>query len=124
MQLFSNICCRSLSAFISDLGRKSPAARDAVFSFDASEEQAPKAAASARVHPVRAAQNASKARSDSEMSRGASAAQNDGTVDALYYGTAQKQEVTMRMVKTRLLDPAAAASAPSAAADAAASHVK
>jgi hypothetical protein len=58
------------------------------------------------------------------MSRGASAAQNDGTVDALYYGTAQKQEVTMRMVKTRLLDPAAAASAPSAAADAATSHVK
>lgn len=106
------------------MGRKSPAARDAVFSFDAAAEEAPKAAASARVHPVRAAQNASKAKSDSVMAKGVPAAQKNGTVDALYYEPAQKQRVTMRMVKSKQLDPDSDALADSAAADAATSHVK
>jgi hypothetical protein len=99
-----SFCCR-LSAFISELGRKSPA-RGALFSFDnPNEAGATKGQGEVRIHPVRAARNVSKQLSGAAVSSESAAAAPDFHSDEI---PAKKQEVvTMRMVKTKALDPAA-----------------
>jgi hypothetical protein len=93
-----------LSAFISELGRKSPA-RGALFSFDnPNETGATTDQEKVRAHPVRVARNLSKQLSGAAVRSESAAAAPDFHSDET---PAKKQEVTMRMVKTKPLDPAA-----------------
>ncbi len=96
-----------MSAFISELGRKSPA-RGALFSFDdPNETGATMDQENARVHPVRAARNLSKQLSGAAVGSKSAAVAPDFHSDEM---PANKEEVvTMRMVKTKSLDPAALA---------------
>ena len=132
---FPQTCCR-LSAFISELGRKSPA-RDAAFSFDFNKETnrelTAKVATSARVPPVRPVPNNSKVLGDFGSVASALEAHRSDTADVNGDGAApkKKEEVTMRMAKARQVDLSSAAAAASdsaanksIAADAARSHAK
>ncbi len=133
---FPHTCCR-LSAFISELGRKSPA-RDAAFSFDFNKETnrelTAKVATSARVAPpVRPDRDYSKALGDSGSIASALEAHHSDTAEVHGDGTApkKKEEVTMRMAKARQVDSSLAVAAASdaaanksIAADAARNHAK